>query len=58
VHLGHWETRGIHVTASAMPETIHDFFGFPKALFDVRYPAPGEPRMAGRVGELRCRGPS
>jgi 4,5-DOPA dioxygenase extradiol len=48
----HWETRGIAVTASARPETIHDFGGFPQALFDVRYPAPGDPALAARVAEL------
>jgi 4,5-DOPA dioxygenase extradiol len=48
----HWETRGLAVTAGAAPETIHDFFGFPQALFDVRYPAPGDPALARRVSAV------
>ena len=48
----HWETRGIAVTAGTRPETIHDFGGFPQALFDVQYPAPGDPALAKRVADL------
>lgn len=48
----HWETRGVRVTAGENPGTIHDFRGFPKALYDVQYQAPGEPRLAGRVAEI------
>ncbi len=48
----HWETRGVYVTASERPETIHDFYGFQKALFDVQYPAPGAPPLARRTVEL------
>ena len=48
----HWETRGVGVTAMEMPKTIHDFFGFPQALFDVRYNAPGDPALARRTAAL------
>lgn len=48
----HWETEGLAVTESQAPETIHDFGGFPKALQEFRYPAPGEPELARTVTAL------
>jgi 4,5-DOPA dioxygenase extradiol len=49
----HWVTNTTAVTAMAQPRTIHDFgASFPKALFDMQYPAPGDPALAARVADL------
>lgn len=42
----HWETRGTKITAMKQPRTIHDFYGFPRALNEVIYPAPGDSALA------------
>ena len=48
----HWQTRGIAISAGARPETVHDFGGFPRALYQIQYPAPGAPDVARRVQQL------
>lgn len=48
----HWYIPGCAVTAQAAPPTIHDFGGFPRALYEVTYPAPGSPDLARRVQDL------
>ena len=48
----HWYVPGAAVTSNAAPGTIHDFGGFPQELYDVQYPAPGDPALAQRIQRL------
>lgn len=48
----HWYIGDTAVTVSERPETVHDFGGFPRELYQVQYPAPGDPALAARVQEL------
>ena len=48
----HWMTRGVAVSTTAMPQTVHDFGGFPQALYAMHYPAPGHPELAQLAASL------
>ena len=48
----HWLSLGTRITAMDFPKTIHDFGGFPQALFDVQYPAPGDRKLAEETASL------
>lgn len=45
----HWESSMLEVSVSTRPKTWHDFGGFPQALYEIQYPAPGEPDLAEEI---------
>jgi len=53
----HWQTRGTHVTAMPRPRTIYDFYGFPRALYEKTYPAPGSTGLAEMVRDALAPAP-
>ena len=48
----HWYVNGTWTTGNPQPETIHDFGGFPQELYEMQYPAPGDPKLAERVAKM------
>lgn len=51
----HWRAPQARLTGAARPETVHDFLGFPEELYELRYPAPGDPELAREVAGLLSR---
>ncbi|WP_245629728.1 DODA-type extradiol aromatic ring-opening family dioxygenase [Alicyclobacillus sendaiensis] len=52
VFSAHWTEGCQTISASPQPDTLYDFYGFPEALYQIRYPAPGDPALAARIQEL------
>ncbi len=48
----HWETNGTRITAMENPRTIYDFYGFPSEMYELKYPAKGDPQLALKIKEL------
>jgi 4,5-DOPA dioxygenase extradiol len=51
----HWMTPDVQITATDQPQTVHDFGGFPRALYDLQYPAPGSRELAVQIQQLFAR---
>ncbi len=49
----HWETRGTKILTNLKPKTIHDFGGFPDRLYEIQYPAPGNPILAHEISKMK-----
>jgi len=49
---GHWETQGFSLTASPAPPLVYDYYGFPPHTYQLTYPAPGDPALAGEIAAL------
>lgn len=47
----HWQSQTLQISSAAQPDTWHDFYGFPQALYQLRYPAPGAPEQASVIAE-------
>jgi 4,5-DOPA dioxygenase extradiol len=52
VFSAHWETNGTRITAMENPRTIYDFYGFPAEMYELKYPAKGDPKLALKIKEL------
>ena len=52
VFSAHWEEAEISITSAAAPPLLFDYYGFPPETYEYRYPAPGHPELAGRVGQV------
>ena len=48
----HWYIEGTFLTGNSSPKTIHDYWGFPEALYKIEYPAPGSPEIAEKIEEI------
>ena len=48
----HWETKGVLITSAPRQRTIHDFYNFPPALYQMTYPSPGSPALAKRIEQM------
>ena len=52
VATAHWEADPVRITASAAPDLVYDYSGFPPETYEITWPAPGSPELAARTGDL------